>query len=234
MVAILAVLAGEARASDFFGPRQAGQFQPEVDVYFPLGQRSRLQLQVQPTFIPADSYSDITLAAFVSWHLSPFVQVLLSPDIGKGHALEVRLGIQYNPVLEPGTIGSSQTVVLLAGLTPRLYLPWSILVTDRNRFEARWIDAAGTTRSFRYRNLVQLEREFEIHPASLTAFADVEFIWDSAKGMWSQFRPQAGLQYAAHWFAEGQIIELNYMAITYLQPSRSYAPVLGLVFYTYF
>jgi hypothetical protein len=52
--------------------------------------------------------------------------------------------------------------------------------------------------------------------------------------MWSQFRVQAGLQLAVDWFGKGQVIELNGSVITYLQPSRSYSPVIGVVCYQYF
>jgi hypothetical protein len=52
--------------------------------------------------------------------------------------------------------------------------------------------------------------------------------------MWAQFRMQAGLQLAVHWFGAGQVIELNGSVVTYLQPSRSYSPVIGAVWYQYF
>ena len=62
----------------------------------------------------------------------------------------------------------------------------------------------------------------------------MEFIWSTAQDMWSQFRIQIGVQLGVDWFGAGQVFELNSTLITYLQPSRSYAPVLGLVWYQYF
>lgn len=69
---------------------------------------------------------------------------------------------------------------------------------------------------------------------SLTPFLNAEFIWTTSQDMWSQFRMQVGLQLGAHWFGRGQVIELNGSIFTYLQPTRSHSPVVGLVWYQYF
>ena len=45
---------------------------------------------------------------------------------------------------------------------------------------------------------------------------------------------QVGLQLGAYWFGKGQVIEVSASVFTYLQPSRSYAPVVGAVWYQYF
>jgi len=52
--------------------------------------------------------------------------------------------------------------------------------------------------------------------------------------MWDQFRIQVGLQLGVHWFGAGQLIEVSGSVFTYLQPSRSHAPVLGAAFYQFF
>jgi hypothetical protein len=90
---------------------------------------------------------------------------------------------------------------------------------------------------WRLRVRPQLEREFPLSlegDTSLTPFVNVEFIWTTSQDMWAQLRMQAGLQLAVHWFGAGQVIEVNGMVVTYLQPSRSYSPVIGVVWYQYF
>ncbi|MGA8891609.1 MAG: hypothetical protein WB493_08580 [Anaeromyxobacteraceae bacterium] len=90
---------------------------------------------------------------------------------------------------------------------------------------------------WRLRLRPQLEREFTLSAeagTSLTPFVNAEFIWTTSQDMWSQFRMQAGLQFGAHWFGRGQVIELNGSVITYLQPARSHSPIVGLVWYQYF
>jgi hypothetical protein len=64
--------------------------------------------------------------------------------------------------------------------------------------------------------------------------AGAELIGSTSHDMWSQFRVQAGLQLAVDGFGKGQVIEVNGSAITYLQPSRSHSPVVGVVWYQYF
>lgn len=68
----------------------------------------------------------------------------------------------------------------------------------------------------------------------LTPSVNVEWIWQAPPAMWTQFQMQAGLQASVHWFGRGQTIEVNYSTGTYLQPSRSWRPVLGVVWYQYF
>ena len=115
--------------------------------------------------------------------------------------------------------------------------PGSILVTWRNRAEARWQLDQPTSFVWRLRTRLQLEREFDLSrdaTVALTPFANAELIWSTSQDMWSQFRLQAGLQLAVDWFGKGQVIEVNGSVITYLQPSRSYSPVIGVVWYQYF
>jgi len=52
--------------------------------------------------------------------------------------------------------------------------------------------------------------------------------------MWTQFRMQGGLQVGFDAFARGQTVELNYSAITSLQPSRSWSSQIGLILSSYF
>ncbi len=63
---------------------------------------------------------------------------------------------------------------------------------------------------------------------------NVELFWQQPPATWTQFRIQGGVQLGFEWFARGQAIELNYAAITTLQPSRGWAPQVGLVLASYF
>ena len=111
-----------------------------------------------------------------------------------------------------------------------------ILATLRNRVEAQWQLDEPTSFVWRLRARPQLEWEFALSEqagTSLTPFANVEFIWTTSRDMWAQFRMQAGLQLGVNWFAKGQVIEVNASVFTNLQPSRSYFPVVGAVWYQY-
>jgi hypothetical protein len=88
--------------------------------------------------------------------------------------------------------------------------------------------------SFRYQGRLQVQREFDVGGVGLTPFVNAEFIWQSPPAMWVQFRMQAGLQTSVHWFGRGQTFEVNYSTVMYLQPARTWRPVLGIIWYQYF
>jgi hypothetical protein len=230
------LLAGEAQGqtSGYFGPEQPLQVRPEVDAYYHVSEDFRLLGQLQSNFIPAESYSGVSVGAYADWMVANVFRSLLSPDLAKTRALNLRLGFQYATTLNPGTAASSQSIVVQGEVTPRYFLPWDILISNRNRLQARWALGTSDPFSFRYSGRIQLEREFDVGPVPLTPFVNAQLTWTSPPAMWTQYRMEAGLQYGFHWFGRGQIIEANFSVITNLQPSHSWTPVLGFVWYIYF
>jgi hypothetical protein len=237
VVAALLVSGASAAASDFFGPSQGLQLQPELDVYHHVTEGFRLQLRLEPTFIPSESYAEAGVSLYGAWLVAPFTDALLSPDLAKRRRLDLRAGISWYPTVSAGTSGWSDQFRLEGEATGRSNFPGQVLGTLRGRVEAQWQLDQPTSFIWRLRIRPQLEREFVLSAearTSLTPFANVEFIWTTSQDMWSQFRMEAGLQLGAHWFGRGQVIELNGSVITYLQPARSHSPVVGLVWYQYF
>jgi hypothetical protein len=234
-VVLVATPCTGATASDFFGPSDGLQIQPELNVFERLSDDFRLIQRVLPTFIPSQGYSEMGVGAYVGWFVAPLTTRTISPDFARRRRLDVRLGVEWYPSLEEGTAPASN--VLLAELegTPRLVVPGEVLFTVRNRVEARWQLADPTSFAWRFRIRPQLEREFDLSDTvSLTPFANAEWIWSTSLDMWDQFRIQVGLQLGVYWFGAGQVIEVSGSVFTYLQPSRSHAPVLGAVFYQFF
>ncbi len=223
-----------AQGSPFFGADQGFEIQPEVDVFWHVAEDARLLLQVQGTSIPSESYGGIAVGAFADWMLAPFFRDLVSPDQALTRALNLRLGVHYFGTVDPGTVGSSQRLSIQLDVTPRYFLPWSILLSNRNRFEARWQLGVADSFNFRYRGRIQFQREFDVGHVGVTPFVNVEWFWQAPPAMWEQFRMQAGLQASFHWFGRGQTLEVNYSTVTYLQPDRTWRPVLGLIWYQYF
>lgn len=234
LAVLVSVTASAQDGSGFFGPNVGFEMQPEVDVYYQVAPDLRLLLQVQDTSIPSDQYNSLLVGAYVDWFLAPFVRELLSPDQAKTRALNLRLGARYSGTLAPGTVGSSDVLSLQFDVTPRYFLPWSILASNRNRFLARWTLGTSDPFSFRYRGRLQLEREFDAGKVGFTPFVNAEVIWQTPQSMWVQFRMEAGLQGSFGGLGRGQVIEVNYSTVTYLQPSRSWRPVLGVIWYVYF
>lgn len=245
--ALLAALIGPTlpRASEFFGPAEALQIQPELDTYLQLGDSFRLLLQVPGTLIPEAGYSDAGVFAYASWFLAPIVANFIggsvigvvNPDVAKTRILEFRLGAGYAGTTAPGTVGWSRTTFGIVDATQRVLAPGAVLVAWRNRYEGRWALDGAAQFSFRLRSRLQLERDIVLSREAgtlLTPYANIEFIWSSTNDMWNQFRALAGLQLTVHWFGRGQVFEVNGGAFVYLQPQRSYSPVIAIVYSQYF
>lgn len=230
------VTGARAEASEFFGPSQGLQVQPEFDVIQGLGESFRVVAKVEPTFIPSESYDEMGISLYGDWLLAPFVGAEITPDLTKRRRLDVRVGLSWFPATRAGTEGWSDVLQLEGEASTRTNVPGRVLVTWRNRVEARWQRDEPTSFVWRLRTRLQLEREFDLsHDAriALTPFANAEVVWTTSQDMWSQFRVQAGLQLGVKWFGKGQVIEVNGSVITYLQPVRSHSPVVGVVWYQY-
>jgi hypothetical protein len=229
--------AGTARADDFFGPSTGLQLQPEVDVIGHVGGGFRLVGKLEPTWIPSPGYGELGFSLYGEWLVAPITGSLLSPDLAKRRRLDVRAGISWFPTVAAGTQGWSDVLQVEGETTMRTNFPGDVLGTLRFRAEARWQLEQPTSFMWRLRLRPQLEREFPLSAdrnVSLTPFANCELMWTTQEDMWAQFRMQVGLQLGLDWFGRGQVIELNGQVITYLQPTRTHAPTLGLVWYQYF
>ena len=237
VVALFLLAAARADASDFFGPSQGLQIQPELDVIQAIGESFRVIGKLEPTFIPSDSNWAMGFSLYGAWMVAPFMETTITPDLAKRRRLDVRLGGSWYPTAESGIAGWSDLLQVEGEATVRESIPWQILLSLRNRVEARWQLDEPTSFTWRLRSRLQLEREFDFSDrdqTSLTPFVNAEVIWTTSQDMWAQFRLQAGLQLGVQWFGKGQVIELNGSVVTYLQPSRSYSPVIGVVWYQYF
>jgi hypothetical protein len=225
------------RAGDGFGSSAPFELQPEVDVFKHLSQDQRLILQVPTTYSPSDGYSDVQANLFYSLLFAPLQSIYLSPDIAKTRTVELRAGAGYFTTTTAGDPTPLQRLILFGEFTPRGRLPLDVAFQWRNRYEARWEISANDKFSQRFRTRLQLERDFVIpgHPGdALTPYANAEFIWSSSIDKWQQTRLLAGLVWSVQWFAKGESLEVNGGAFITLQPSRSTAPVLGLVYSQYF
>jgi hypothetical protein len=65
-------------------------------------------------------------------------------------------------------------------LTPRFYLPWDILASDRSRMEFRYFETKPF--AWRYRNRLTLEGNFSIWKYAITPYVRGEIFYDSRYG----------------------------------------------------
>lgn len=98
--------------------------------------------------------------------------------------------VQYRYInSEPTPDRQSRENRLHFDLSTRLSLIHKFVITDRNRFEIRRINAAG---SWRYRNRVQLERSMAVRNFKITPYISVEPFYDSRFEEWNRTQLYTG------------------------------------------
>jgi hypothetical protein len=156
---------------------QTSEF-PEIDTYVGITDRYRL------IFLAARSTDGSTvdsaqIGANFDINFRPLVRKRLrTNDSSKDNFLTFRIGYQYLD-----NVGSPNENRVQLALTSRFHLPWSLQLSERNRFDLRVI---GDQFSWRYRNCVTIERTFAIRSFSFAPYARGEIFYDSRSGTWSK------------------------------------------------
>lgn len=166
---------------------------PELDLFVKLNSSVRLGGIVKRS-TDGENYNsaevgghlDITYKA-----LRPLARAALrSNDETKGHYVTARVAYSHFDNTEKA---NEDRAVL--ELTPRYSWPWSILMSDRNRTELRFI---GGKFSWRYRNRLTLERSFKIKSYSFTPYVGGELYYDSRYEIWNKNSYCVGVTFPIH------------------------------------
>lgn len=151
------------------------QFWPEVDTYVNLSSRTRLFFMAALSNDKDTNQLEGEFGPNFDFYLRPFLRPHLRDlDPAKSKLLTFRIGYRYLPTFH-GT-GSTENRPI-AELTARFQLPWQILMSDRNRVDFRFV--SGSPFSWRYRNRLTLERNFEIRGYMFTPYVRGELYYDS-------------------------------------------------------
>lgn len=113
------------------------------------------------------------------------------PDAARTRLLTVRLGYLFGKTA-PDSADPFVEHTPIIEVTPRFYLVKNILLTDRNRYDFRFVNGVYTPR---YRNRVKLERTFQIGKRALTPYAYVEGFYDRRYDGFHRFRYTAGAEF---------------------------------------
>lgn len=172
------------------------EWSPEIDTYVTLTSRLRASLFATRTRDAESTNSfevgpnlDITFRS-LRGRKTP------ARDVWREKLLTLRLGYHYIH-----NVDSAPEQRGILELTPRFYLPKDVRVMDRNRVDLRSI--AGDF-SWRYRNRISLERDFEAGPVALTPYLRWEIFYDSRYATWNRKAYIAGIV-----FPIGKHVELE-------------------------
>jgi hypothetical protein len=135
------------------------------------------------------SYDQWRIGAALGYQMKSFARPhLVDIDPQREHKLLFGAGYEYIESTESSKPGTENRVTL--GFTPRGHLPGGFLISDRNRFEFRWVNDVYSTR---YRNELGVERGTVVDHFHFTPYATAEFFYDVTTGLWSQEQYAVGI-----------------------------------------
>jgi Protein of unknown function (DUF2490) len=174
--------AGNAQSS------QQTQFLPEIDAFLKLNQNIRVSFQAKDTREGGDP-TQAAIGPSVEFYLKPLVRLkeITAFDLDDAKTRPVVLTAGYSYLAAPGKPGTNRIPI---AVTTRLPLTGKLLLTDRNRADLDWSN--GFT--WRYRNMLSLERTFAIHSYHLIPYASAEIYYESQYSKVSTTELYAGTQ----------------------------------------
>jgi Protein of unknown function (DUF2490) len=224
LTALVANCNGSAAAPD-----TPGEFWPEVDAYVGLNSTTRLFLLSSfRDNQPGDSWH-ADFGAHLNFALKPVFRRELrqKDDVFNKRFLSFQAGFRYISSLGNGVPYLEHRWIV--DCTPRYPLPGNFIIADRDRGEMRFI--SGEPFSTRYRNELQLERDFTLGHVVYTPYISDEVFYDTRYGAWTQNRYSAGVQVpaGAHVVLDTYFLHENHSRFT-----PAHVNVFGLRFRFYF
>jgi hypothetical protein len=168
-------------------PTTRNEFWPGLEVYINVKPKVRLYLlgSISKTIEDGELFNAQSYEAQVGAHV----------DYIPNEHLILRAGYRYGRAIGENDDGFREHRILADQILRKL-LPGDLLLTDRNREEFRFIRGDF---SFRYRNRVTIEREFQLsglpllRTRSITPYVSGEIFYDTRFGVWNRNRYAVGV-----------------------------------------
>jgi Protein of unknown function (DUF2490) len=168
-------------------PTTRNEFWPGLEVYINVKPKVRLYLlgSISKTIEDGELFNAQSYEAQVGAHV----------DYIPNEHLILRAGYRYGRAIGENDDGFREHRILADQILRKL-LPGDLLLTDRNREEFRFIRGDF---SFRYRNRVTIEREFQLsglpllRTRSITPYVSGEIFYDTRFGVWNRNRYAVGI-----------------------------------------
>jgi hypothetical protein len=129
-------------------------------------------------------------AAGIGYQFKPILKSHLENiDPDKEHHLVIAGGYEFFRTIQSGKTKDESRVILEA--IPGFRPPAGFLVRDTNRVELRWVNGVCSTR---YRNKLDVERDFLTHGFRFTPYGFAEVFYDGATNSWNQEYYAAGVR----------------------------------------
>lgn len=226
-IACVTLLAGLPSAAG--AENTANEFWPEVDTFINLNPAMRLFIPISFRNHQNAGAWEGTFGLQFDFALKPVFRRQLRDrgDVFDKRFMSFRAGYQYTTTLNGNAPYEENRAIV--EFTARYLLPAELIVSDRNRGEMRFINGKGF--SSRYRNKLQMERDFRIGHLVYTPYISEEVFYDTRYDVWNRYRSAAGVQFpvSPHFIPDVYYLRQN--------DSRSTPPhvnVLGLKLQFYY
>jgi hypothetical protein len=172
--------AGSAQSS------QQTEFLPEVDAYLKLNTDIRVSFQAKDTREGGDP-TQAAIGPSMEFYLKPLVRLkeITVFDLDDAKKRPIVLTAGYSYLAAPGKPGTNRFPI---AVTSHIPLTAKLLLSDRNRVDLDWSD--GFT--WRYRNMLSLERTVAIRSYHFIPYASAEIYYESQYGKVSTTELYAG------------------------------------------
>jgi hypothetical protein len=168
----------------------SNQFWPELDSYFSITQKTRLKFVVSRSN-DGNSYNSIEIGPTINFFARRFVKPRLKTlNSEKDHLLTFGIGYRYLAGIDQAPENRVEF-----DFKPQVPLPWKMQLANRNRIDLRFIQ--GSSFSWRYRNLLFLQRSFKMGRLGFSPYGQVEVFYSSSSASWNKATFQAGVDIPA-------------------------------------
>jgi len=165
---------------------------PSADIYYKINSKFRMYGTIGGTKLEESSYTDGAIGLFVDYFTFPFTHVLRPnhADSLPGKFLWLRGGFQYSAT-PPSAEDPFKETTIVTEANARFYLPYSFLLTSKNRFD--WRLKNGELNS-RYRPRLTLEKDLKTEYITFTANGSAEYFINFGNSAVNRFRTQLGVE----------------------------------------
>ena len=182
----LLVLLSDARTIRAQEPTTRGEVWPSIEIY--INVKPKVRLYLLGTVSKAVEDGELFNAQSYEGQIGAHVDYIANEH------LILRAGYRYGRAIGDNDDGFREHRLLSEQILRKI-LPGDFLLTDRNREDFRFITGDF---SFRYRNRVMIEREFQVNlpllrGRTITPYISGEISFDSRFGVWNRNRYAVGV-----------------------------------------
>jgi hypothetical protein len=172
----------------------AQEIWPSIDAYYRVNPKWRIYGTLAGTKLDESSYSDAAIGVFADhFTFPPSYAKKIMPnrsDSLPGKFLWIRFGYQYSAT-PPSSEDPFKESMIVTEVNPRFYLPWSMLLTMKNRFDWRFKESEF---NIRYRPRLMIEKDLHTEYLFFTATAFAEYFANFGNSSVNRLRVQLGVE----------------------------------------